>query len=64
MAGLARETPSGAPNLVVHREPQAPAAAGDKGSLGDTALMDAVYIIGGCWVALFLLFFSLRGHNV
>lgn len=46
------------------REPVGPKNAGSKGSLGDVALMDAVTIVGIAWVVLFLLWFSLRRHNV
>jgi len=50
--------------LTFSREPKGPVRPGDVGSQGDRALMDAVYIIAGCWAALFLLAYSLRGHNV
>jgi hypothetical protein len=53
----------GAP-LTVSREPVAPKNAGDKGSIGDTALMDAIAIVIAAWVILFLITFSLRRHNV
>lgn len=46
------------------REPVGPKRSGDKGTPGDVALMDAVMLVGACWVFLFLLFFSLRRHNV
>ena len=61
---LAKEDPTGRPNLVVHREPEAPARAGDKGSPGDQALMDALIIVGIAWAVLIFLFLSLRRHNV
>jgi hypothetical protein len=50
--------------IVTSREPVAPKTAGDKGSTGDQALMDAVLIVVGAWALLFLLAFSLRKHNV
>ena len=53
----------GSNTLTVSREPVGPKRAGDKGSVGDQALMDAVAIILACWVVLFLLFFSLRRHS-
>lgn len=46
------------------REPVGPKNAGSKGSLGDVALMDAIAIVVGAWLVLFLLAYSLRGHNV
>lgn len=46
------------------REPVGPKNAGSKGSVGDTALMDAIAIIVIAWVVLFFLAFSLRRHNV
>lgn len=46
------------------REPVGPKRAGDKGTPGDVALMDAVYLVGACWLFLFFIFFSLRRHNV
>lgn len=50
--------------IVTSREPVGPKNAGSKGSLGDVALMDAIAIVVGAWVVLFLLAFSLRRHNV
>lgn len=50
--------------LTTSREPVGPKRAGDKGSVADTAVMDAVYIIIGCLVILFFLGISLRRHNV
>lgn len=49
---------------VFSREPVGPKNAGSKGSLGDTALMDAIAIVVAAWVVLFLLAFSLRRHNI
>lgn len=46
------------------REPVGPKNAGSKGSVGDTALMDAIAIIVCAWAVLFFLAFSLRRHNV
>lgn len=64
MPGSMRTEPEGAPALVTAREPKAPKRAGDPGSEGDRALMDAVALIIGAWVVLFLLGFSLRGFNI
>lgn len=50
--------------IVTTREPVGPKNAGSKGSVGDTALMDAVGIVLAAWVILFLLSFSLRHHNI
>jgi hypothetical protein len=50
--------------ISVSREPVGPNNAASKGSVGDVALMDAIYIVGAAWVVLFLLSFSLRRHNV
>lgn len=51
-------------SILTTREPVGPKNAGSKGSVGDTALMDAVAIVLGAWVLLFLLTFSLRHHNI
>jgi len=50
--------------IVTTREPVGPKTAGDKGTPGDMAVMDAVMIVGAAWLILFLLAFSLRRHNV
>lgn len=50
--------------IISTREPVGPKTAGDKGSVGDMAVMDAVMIVGAAWLILFLLAFSLRRHNV
>lgn len=50
--------------IVTTREPVGPKTAGDKGTPGDMAVMDAVLIVGICWAVLVLLMFSLRRHNV
>jgi hypothetical protein len=49
---------------VFSREPVGPKNAGSKGSVGDTALMDAIAIIVAAWLILFFLAFSLRRHNI
>ena len=46
------------------REPVGPKRSGDKGSLGDRALMDAIAIVVAAWVVLFALAFTLHRHNV
>jgi hypothetical protein len=51
-------------SILTTREPVGPKNAGSKGSPGDVALMDAVTIVVLAWVVLFLLWFSLRRHNV
>lgn len=50
--------------IQMTREPVGPKTSGSKGSVGDTALMDAIAIVIGAWILLFLLAFSLRHHNV
>lgn len=65
MAGAMKsEDSSGRPTLVTSREPVGPRVAGDKGSPGDRALMDALIIVGVAWAVLFFLMWSLRGHNI
>ena len=61
---LANETPKTGPVLVTSREPVGPRVAGARGSNGDKALMDGVYIVGAAWLILVLLSFSLRAHNI
>lgn len=50
--------------IVTTREPQGPVKAGEKGSIGDRALLDGLFIIGACWLLLFLITGTLRGHNI
>jgi len=50
--------------IVSTREPVGPKTAGDKGTPGDVAVMDAVMLVGAAWLILFFLWFSLRRHNV
>jgi hypothetical protein len=50
--------------IVTEREPQGPVRAGDKGSIGDVALMDAIVLVLACWLFLFLIGFSLRRHSL
>jgi hypothetical protein len=65
MAGQIREEMRGAHTpLVTSREPVGPIRAGDKGSVGDTALTDALFIVGIAWVLIGLTVFSLRGFNI
>lgn len=61
---IANEQVSGRPDLVTSREPVGPRVAGDKGSPGDKAFMDAVTIIIAAWAVLFFLAWSLRSHNI
>lgn len=35
-----------------------------KGSIGDTALSDAIIVLAVCWALLLLLAYSLRHHNI
>jgi hypothetical protein len=47
------------------RDPSATAKGNTmKGTVGDRALMDSIVLISIAWALLFMLFFSLRGHNV
>lgn len=64
MPGSMKRETEGAPPLVTSREPKGPKRAGDKGSMGDQALMDGLAIVIGCWVLLFVLMFSLRSFNI
>lgn len=45
------------------REPAKRKPAG-RGTVGDTAFMDAVIIVAAAWLALLVLYYSLRNHNV
>lgn len=56
--------PEGAPPLVTSNEPKGPKRAGEKGSMGDQALIDACVVIVMAWVLLFVLYGSLRAHNI
>lgn len=66
MAGkMLKETSEGFSSpLTTSREPVGPVHAGDKGGLGDQALMDALMVIGAAWLILAFLSFSLRGFNI
>lgn len=63
---MATETAEGqtTQGLTMTREPKGPTRAGDPGTVGDKALMDAVTIIIVCWALLFMLSWSLRAHNI
>lgn len=50
--------------IKMTNEPVGPKGPGSKGSLGDTALMDAIAVVIVAWLILFLLMFSLRSHNI
>lgn len=63
MPTMKEQTP-GSPNLMVSREPVGPRKAGERGSLGDQAVMDAVMIVAAAWFVLFFLAYSLRSHNI
>lgn len=64
MPGSMRTEPEGAPALATSREPKGPEKAGAPGSAGDLALRDALCLIAGAWVILFMLGFTLRGFNI
>ena len=64
MAGKMITEGGGPPTLVTSREPISHKRAGDKGSTGDQALMDALIMVGIAWALLFGLAFSLRSHNI
>lgn len=49
--------------ITTSREPKGPVRSGDKGSVGDMAVMDAVIIVGAAWLILLFLGFSLRAHT-
>lgn len=65
MAGtmMTEESRVGNP-IVMTREPAGPKRGGDKGTVGDMAVMDAVIIVGVAWLVLFFLAVSLRRHNI
>lgn len=50
--------------LKTSREPVGPKRAGDKGTVGDRALMDAVCIVVAAWLIVLGIGFSLRNHNI
>lgn len=64
MADYKKEAEGFSSPLVTSREPVGPKSAGDKGSLGDQALMDALLIVGIGWAILLFLVFSLRSFNI
>lgn len=45
-------------------DPKARKRAGEKGSMGDQALMDAIVIVALAWLVILFLALSLRNHNV
>jgi hypothetical protein len=51
-------------DLKVTREPKGPKRTGDRGTVGDQALMDALIIVLVAWAVIFFLAFSLRRHNI
>ncbi len=54
----------GPTRLKTSREPVGPKRSGDKGTIGDQAVMDAVVIVVIAWAVLAVLAFSLRRHNI
>jgi hypothetical protein len=63
MASIVTENERVGGELKTSREPVGPKRAGDKGTVGDTALMDAIAIVVAAWLILFFLAFTLRNHN-
>jgi hypothetical protein len=61
--GVAVETQDPA-TLVTSRTPVGPKNVTKSKDDGEAALMDAVLIIAAAWALLFVLYFSLRQHNV
>lgn len=49
--------------IKTSREPVGPTNAASPSSVGDQALRDALAIVIGAWIVLFLIGFSLRGHS-
>lgn len=45
-------------------DPKARKRPGEKGSMGDQALMDAIVIVAIAWLVILFLALSLRNHNV
>jgi hypothetical protein len=64
MATMVSESDRVGNPIVSTREPVGPKTSGDKGTLGDMAVMDAVMIVGAAWILLIFLAFSLRRHNI
>lgn len=62
MAIVTEQDRTGSP-IQMTREPVGPKKAGDKGTPGDMAVMDAVMIVGAAWLLLFFLATTLRRHN-
>lgn len=61
---MATDEGQSAYRLNTAREPQGPKRSGDKGTIGDQALMDAILIVCIAWAILIFLGFSLRRHNI
>lgn len=64
MATMVTENERVGSPIVTTREPVGPKRAGDKGSVGDTAVMDAVAIVCIAWAILLGLAWTLRKHNL
>jgi hypothetical protein len=66
MAGMMKRDDSGGTHvpLMTSREPKGPTVPGGKGTTGDEAFKDAVFLVACAWVVLFILCFSLRTHSV
>ncbi len=63
MSPMVTDTPR-SPTLVTSRDPVGPTALDNEQAPGEQAVMDAVFIVAGCWLFLFILVYSLRKHNV
>lgn len=65
MPGMMKRDDSAGPvPLVTSREPKGPTLPGGKGTTGDEAFKDAVFLVLVAWAILFFLTFSLRSHSI
>lgn len=60
--GIMQESAKEPPTLATTNEPTV--AKTPAKNLGDQALRDAIMLVVACWLILFFLVFSLRGHNL
>lgn len=68
-AGMAQDYEKGGNPLVgmpgnPARDPKRKTPKSGPGSMGDTALKDALFIVIAAWIVLILLAYTLRHHNV
>jgi hypothetical protein len=61
---MMKDDSSGPVPLVTSREPKGPTLPGGKGTTGDEALKDAIFLVVIAWAVLFFLTFSLRSHSI